>query len=168
MGVYCTAAVERRCLACGSQGLPCAVSATPPPPAPPLDPSPAQARQLQLQPVHTLTEGHTEMIFALAVDPAHSQFVSGERPLRVMVLVLCAELRLLLLLLVDARQAALLSARLQPPPAAAWHACFDCRHGIGPAPCPLPPPPLPGGKDHHLQVWTQTGQPIQKLDLGEM
>ena len=36
-----------------------------------------QARQLQLNPVLSLPDGHNEMIFALAVDTAHQQFVTG-------------------------------------------------------------------------------------------
>ena len=39
-----------------------------------------QARQLQLNPVLSLPDGHNEMIFALAVDTAHQQFVTGGRP----------------------------------------------------------------------------------------
>lgn len=37
----------------------------------------AQARQLQLVPAHSIADGHTDTVFALALDPAHSQFVSG-------------------------------------------------------------------------------------------
>lgn len=37
-----------------------------------------QARQLQLVPAHSIANAHTDTIFTLALDPAHSQFVSGE------------------------------------------------------------------------------------------
>jgi WD40 repeat protein len=59
------------------------------------------ARQLHLVPAHSIADAHTDTIFALALDPAHSQFVSG-------------------------------------------------------------------GKDTYLQVWSQAGQPLQKLDLGDV
>jgi hypothetical protein len=38
---------------------------------------PAVSSQRQLRPVHSIPGAHNEMIFALAVDAAHQQFVTG-------------------------------------------------------------------------------------------
>ncbi|KAL4437101.1 hypothetical protein ABPG75_004240 [Micractinium tetrahymenae] len=63
--------------------------------------APAASAARTLRPLRTIADGHGEMVFALAVDPAHQQFVSG-------------------------------------------------------------------GKDTFLRVWSQKGQPLQQLDLGDL
>ena len=145
----------------------------------PLPPT-LQARQLQLNPVHSLPDGHNEMIFALAVDPAHHQFVTGG----------CSGgsggggggggVRGV----AGAGSAAGLD---KPPPMPRAKNCGSGRCGrrrycycsetknvachsytllkaMGGC-LPLLHPA--GGKDTYLRVWTQDGQQLQKLELGE-